>query len=101
MRGSHGSAIIFDLSRRESFDKVGSFIREIQESNNQDKPVILIGNKADLEGYRQISFEEAKQFADSIGASYAETSALTGFNVDDAFRLLISEAASKALLENP
>lgn len=37
--------------------------------------IFLIGNKSDLEAQREISYEEAKQFADDNGLMFVETSA--------------------------
>lgn len=47
--------------------------------------IFLIGNKCDLEAQRDVSYEEAKQFADENGLTFVETSAKTGEKVEDAF----------------
>ena len=44
---------------------------------------LLIGNKSDLE--RKVSFEQAKEFADTYGMKYIETSAKTAHNVGEAY----------------
>uniref|UniRef100_A0A3Q1H4N7 Ras-related protein Rab-14-like n=1 Tax=Acanthochromis polyacanthus TaxID=80966 RepID=A0A3Q1H4N7_9TELE len=49
------------------------------------KVIILIGNKADLEAQRDVTYEEAKQFADENGLLFLEASAKTGENVEEAF----------------
>lgn len=38
--------------------------------------IFLIGNKADLESTREVTYEEAKQFADENGLMFVETSAM-------------------------
>jgi GTPase SAR1 family protein len=45
----------------------------------------MIGNKGDLEEQRDVTFEEAKAFADENGLVFLECSAKTGNNVEDAF----------------
>ncbi|VDO12827.1 unnamed protein product [Brugia timori] len=45
----------------------------------------MIGNKSDLDGQRDVTFEEAKAFADEHGLTFLECSAKTGDNVEDAF----------------
>jgi Ras-related protein Rab-14 len=47
--------------------------------------IFLIGNKSDLEAQRDVTYEEAKQFADENGLMFVEASAKTGENVEDAF----------------
>lgn len=47
--------------------------------------IFLIGNKCDLEAQRDVTTEEAKQFADENGLIFLEASAKTGENVEDAF----------------
>ncbi|KYM75505.1 Ras-related protein Rab-14 [Atta colombica] len=47
--------------------------------------IFLIGNKSDLEGQRDVTYEEAKQFADEHGLMFVEASAKTGHNVEEAF----------------
>jgi len=39
--------------------------------------IYLIGNKLDMEGNRDVSYEEAKQFADENGLMFLEASAKT------------------------
>lgn len=47
--------------------------------------IFLIGNKSDLESTREVTYEEAKKFADENGLMFVETSAMTGQNVEEAF----------------
>ena len=52
---------------------------------------ILVGNKSDLADNRVVSTDEARNFAEQIGAQYFETSAKTGDGVDEAFRAAITK----------
>lgn len=47
--------------------------------------IFLIGNKCDLEAQRDVTYEEAAQFAEENGLTFVETSAKTGEKVEDAF----------------
>mmetsp|Transcript_589 Transcript_589/g.2106 ORF Transcript_589/g.2106 Transcript_589/m.2106 type:complete len:119 (-) Transcript_589:623-979(-) len=58
-------------------------------------PIILVGNKCDLDNQRQVSKEEGMKKAESIGCSYLETSAKTSQNVDEAFLILLEYITSK------
>lgn len=44
---------------------------------NPSTVIFLIGNKADLESQRDVTYEEAKQFADDNGLMFVEASAKT------------------------
>lgn len=49
----------------------------------EDKiPLLLVGNKSDLEERRQVTVEEARGKAEEWGVQYVETSAKTRANVD-------------------
>lgn len=51
----------------------------------KDIPVVLVGNKLDLQDHRQISTEEGKELADSWGSTYVEASAKTNQGVSEVF----------------
>ena len=52
--------------------------------NKLDIQKVLIGNKVDLEEYREVKKEDAENFAKSIGCNYFEGSAKTGQNINEA-----------------
>lgn len=90
--GAEAAFIVFDLTRRDSFENVKSWHKETSELiEEKDIPIVVIGNKSDLSEQRLISTEEGEELAKSLsenGSSYIETSALTGNNVKDAFELI-------------
>ena len=52
--------------------------------------LVLVGNKCDLSN-RRITEEEGKKLADELGAKFFETSAKTGYNVNEAYNFLIRD----------
>mmetsp|Transcript_25240 Transcript_25240/g.43120 ORF Transcript_25240/g.43120 Transcript_25240/m.43120 type:complete len:103 (+) Transcript_25240:374-682(+) len=52
---------------------------------NPSTVIMLIGNKSDLSGQRDVQYDEAKKFSDENGLIFMETSAKTGENVEEAF----------------
>ena len=60
-------------------------------------PMILVGNKQDLSNERIISYEEAKQLADSWGVEYIETSVKNNYNCNEVFQKLIVKIASSKI----
>jgi Ras-related protein Rab-1A len=48
-----------------------------------------------MESQRQVTFEEGKEFADTLGVKFVETSAKSSSNVDKAFFTLANEIKSR------
>ena len=90
--GAEAAFIVFDITNRESFEKVKEWYEELNELIDEtDIPIVLVGNKDDLADQRVITTAEGEALAKSLsesGLSYIETSALSGNNVQDAFELI-------------
>jgi len=90
-RGASGALLVFDLSRRQTFQHVTDWLNDLRQIAEPDIVVILVGNKADLtqrdEGNkREVTREEAEEWARKNGVmEYVETSAKSGENVENAF----------------
>ena len=84
-KDAQGVCLIFDITRRETFDNLGRWMSELRvNSNNEDIILILVGNKIDLAERREVSKEEAERFATSNNMIYIETSAKTAFCIENA-----------------
>ena len=92
-RGAHGILVVFDISRRETFNQTRMWIDSIKESSTTPIDMILVGSKADLE--RAISREEAEKLAASYNIKYFETSAKENSGINDAFLHLATIALEK------
>lgn len=63
-RGAHGVIVVFDLTRKETFENCRNWFNEVKNANNQIlNNMLLIGNKSDLKDLRQVSEEDAKEMA--------------------------------------
>ncbi|KAK9733981.1 hypothetical protein RND81_04G105600 [Saponaria officinalis] len=90
-RGAVGALVVFDISRRTTFDSVHRWLDELNTHCDTAVARILVGNKCDLENIRQVSVDEAKSVAESEGLFFIETSALDSTNVKTAFEIAIKE----------
>nr|CAB99174.1 related to GTP-binding protein rab2 [Neurospora crassa] len=95
-RGASGALLVFDLSRKQTFEHVTDWLNDLRAIAEPDIVVILVGNKADLteandenEGEnnkREVTRKEAEEWARRNGVlEYVETSAKSGENVEKAF----------------
>ena len=87
-RGSNGILLIYDITNKESFKNLESWLIEIEKSASENVLKILIGNKCDLESERGITKEEGQAFANRNGMQFIETSAKMDTNVSEAFLTL-------------
>ncbi len=71
--------------RRDTFNHLTRWLEEVRQNGNPDMVIMLIGNKCDLDTRRQVSTEEGERFAKENGLIFMETSAMTAFNVEEAF----------------
>ena len=90
-RGGNGVLVVYDITDRESFENLNSWLIEIEKNANKNVYKLLIGNKCDLEDKRKVTFQEGKDFAESNGMKFIETSAKTATKVQEAFELLTNE----------
>ncbi len=75
-----GFLLLFAINDAETFEALKPKIRRIQNNEADKLPIVLVGNKCDLKDDRQVSIQQAEEFAKSIKAKYYETSALNDFN---------------------
>ena len=84
-RGAQGIIIVYDVTDRDTFENVRTWIQEIEKYSKPGVCKVLVGNKCDLESLRQVPKEEAEEFANQFGMPFIETSAKASLNVDEAF----------------
>ncbi|KAG9763763.1 ras-domain-containing protein, partial [Aureobasidium melanogenum] len=98
-RGASGALLVFDITRRATFDSVTAWLNDLRQIAEENIIVVLVGNKSDLapatslsdpsssENKRQVTQEEAEAWCkENKVMQYVETSAKSGENVERAFR---------------
>ena len=94
-KGSKGAFVVYDITRKETFESVDKWINDLKSSGDPKLIIIIIGNKCDLEEKREILKEQGEEKAKSFGCAFLETSALSGDNIDKGFEMMISEIFKK------
>ena len=87
--------VVYDISSRDSFNNVMSWIGDCRNQSPKTIFIVLVGNKCDLEDKRQVTYEEGKELADKNELLFFESSAKDGINVDDIFINSAKEISKK------
>ena len=99
-RGVNGVLVVYDITDRDSFDNLNSWLIEIEKNANKNVYKLLIGNKCDLEDKRKVTYQEGKDFATSNGMQFIETSAKADTKVKDAFEMLTQEIIKSSITKD-
>jgi len=101
MKTGQGFLLVFSLTTRSTFEEVNDLHNKILQAKDSDKvPLVLVGNKADLESDRQVQAKEAEDLARNFGAKFFMTSAKTRLNVDETFYELVREIRNDLASKN-
>ena len=93
-RKANGALLVFDLTRPETLDELYEWKIQIDNRLGKDRiPMILVGNKSDLEDMIQIDYGllEDEVIPDFGPIKYLETSAYQDENIRETFSFLTKE----------
>eukprot|EP00744_Colponema_vietnamica_P009050 GILI01012885.1.p2 GENE.GILI01012885.1~~GILI01012885.1.p2 ORF type:complete len:202 (-),score=74.52 GILI01012885.1:90-650(-) len=92
MRTGEGFLCVYAITSRSAFEEITAFRDQILRVKDADAvPIMICGNKCDLESERQVSTAEGEQLAKGFSVPFLETSAKTRVNVEEAFFQLVRE----------
>lgn len=92
MRTGEGFLLVYSITSRQSFEEITTFQQQILRVKDKDYfPMVVVGNKCDLESEREVTRAEGEQLAKSFGCKFIETSAKSRINVDKAFYDIVRE----------
>ncbi|KAK4042188.1 ras family-domain-containing protein [Parachaetomium inaequale] len=86
MKTGQGFLLVFSIASRTSFEELETLRDDIiRIKDDEDIPIVIVGNKADLEDQRAVDRAKAFSLSQRWSAPYYEASARTRTNVDEAF----------------
>ncbi len=91
MRNADGFVLVYSITSQASFDDCRALHEMILRVKENETPLILVGNKSDLEEERAVSTEEGDALATELKALFIETSAKEGINIEDVFMKLLGK----------
>jgi Ras-related protein Rab-2A len=85
-RSSAAVILVYDITNYKTFIALDKWIREINYNiTASNPPMILIGNKCDLDAKREVTYDQGKDFADRNKMLFIEVSARQRINIEEAF----------------
>ena len=90
-QSSHGLLVVYDITDKESFDKIKFWIENIKNNAPENAKLILVGNKCDLANERKVTIEDGENKARNYNIKFFESSAKDGTNVNELFFYLANE----------
>jgi len=93
VRDGKAFLLVYSVTSKESFDEIMGFRDRILMVKETDKspPLVLVGNKTDLESKREVSTEAGVALAKQLGVPFIECSALKGTHCADVFNFAIRQ----------
>ncbi|KAL1817231.1 hypothetical protein ACET3Z_019805 [Daucus carota] len=90
-RGAVGAFIVYDITKRQTFDNVQRWLRELRDHADSNIVLMMAGNKSDLNHLRAVAEQDGQALAEKEGLSFLETSALEASNIERAFQTVLTE----------
>ena len=87
-KGVNWVVVVYDVTSRESFENIDTFIKEAQDYTKRKYIKFIWGNKIDMHKKRVVSTEEGIKAAEKHNVYFIETSAKDGINVDIFFNVM-------------
>jgi len=87
--------LVYDITDKNSFVSIRSWIAQINQHADININKILLGNKCDLIGQRQVTFEDGEALAKEFKMPFLETSAFNDINVEEAFMRISTDVYSR------
>jgi len=95
IKKTDGIILMYDITNRDSFDTISKWWNDIFKYKEKDFPVILVGNKSDLEDERKVQKEEGESIANELNIKFYETSNKDGINIEESSGELIKIILSR------
>jgi len=99
-KGADGIVLVFDLTDRNSFEKIREWMKQIQSYTQRESiAIVLLGNKCDAEN-KAVSAKEASDIAAEYNMKFFETSAMNNINIEESFKQLSTDIVKIKEIKN-
>uniref|UniRef100_A0A6B2LKJ2 Uncharacterized protein n=1 Tax=Arcella intermedia TaxID=1963864 RepID=A0A6B2LKJ2_9EUKA len=96
-----GYLLVYAITSRRTLEELTAHREHILKAKDSEfVPMVLCGNKCDLENHREVPHSDGEEVAKSWNIPFFETSALSRVNVEEAF-FEAARGVRKATIQNP
>ena len=100
IKSAEGIILMYDITKQKTYDDITEWMENVKQIKGTDFPMILIGNKSDLENQRIVSKEEGEELALKFNLKFFEISNKDGNTVKEAALEIINQIVDKKEKEN-
>ena len=95
IKNAHGIILMYDINKKTSFESIPEWIKSAKDAKGDNFPMILLGNKIDIENEREVTKEEGEALAKENNLDFYETSNKTGINIEEAGLAIVNKILEK------
>ena len=95
IKSAEGIILMYDITDMKSFEAIPEWVENIREYKGNDFPIVLVGNKCDLEDKREVTKEEGNEEAKKNGFLFYEANNKDGINVEEVVSTLALKVYKK------
>jgi len=97
MKNGQGFLLVYSITAQSTFNDLGDLREQILRVKDMDDvPMILVGNKCDLEDERVVGKDQGQNLARQWNSAFLETSAKSKINVNEIFHDLVRQINRKS-----
>ena len=100
IKNMQGIILMYDITNKLSFDSIIDWISDVKEIKGENFPMILVGNKIDLNESREVTEEMGYELAEKNQIEFFETSNKDGTNIQDAGLEIVYKILSETKVNN-
>lgn len=94
-RGAHGVIIMYDITNYKSFVDMVEWVKDVNTNINGETPIIIVGNKVDLDQCRTVGYREGEDEAIKLNADFVEISVKDNKGVNKVFEKISQRVMEK------